>query len=175
MWIFSVLQNLLQSELIILIIVVVVQSLSHVWLFETPWTAAHQDPLSATVSRSLLKFMSIELVMLSNHLILCSALLWPSIFPIIRVFFNELAFHIRWPKYLSLAALCYKAETIQPALWLRKFKNEKERAIMCPSLWSESRALDFKSHAMPCCREGNGTPLQYSCLKNPWMEEPGRL
>ena len=68
---------------------VVVQSLSHVWLFVTPWTEACQASLSITVSWSLLKFMSIELVMPSNHLILCCPLLFlPSIFPSIRVFFQ---------------------------------------------------------------------------------------
>ena len=80
----------------------VVQSLSHVQLFMTPWTVAHQAPLSSTISRRLLKFMSIEPVMPSNHLILCRPLLLlPSIFPSIRVFFKELAFCIRWPKYWS--------------------------------------------------------------------------
>ena len=66
----------------------------------TPWTAAHQASLSSTISLSLLKFMSIELVMLSNRLILCySLLLLPSIFPSIRIFSNESALCIRWPKY----------------------------------------------------------------------------
>ena len=80
---------------------VAVQLLSHVWVFMTPWTAACQASLS-TISRSLLKLMSIELVMPSNHLVLClPLLLLPSIFPSIRVFSNELAFHIRWPKCWS--------------------------------------------------------------------------
>ena len=84
------------------IIVVVVQSLSGVRLFETTQTAPHQASLSFTVSQSLLRLMSIELVMLSNHLILCCPLLLlPSIFPSIRVFSNESVFCIRWPKYLS--------------------------------------------------------------------------
>ena len=79
-----------------------VQSLSWIRLFATPWTAANQAPLSITNSRSLLKLMSIELVMPSNHLILCRPLLLPpSIFPSIRVFSNELALPIRWPKYWS--------------------------------------------------------------------------
>ena len=77
-----------------------VQSLSHVRLFVTPWTAARQASLSTTNSRSLLKFMSTELVMPSNHLILCHPLLLPpSIFPSIRVFSNESVLRIRWPKY----------------------------------------------------------------------------
>ena len=79
---------------------VVVQLLSGVRLFVTPWTAARQASLSFTISQSLLKLMSIESVMPSNHLILCRPLLLlPSIFPSIRVFSSELAFHIRWPKY----------------------------------------------------------------------------
>ena len=79
---------------------VVVQSPSCVQLFVTPWSAAFWVPLSSTISKSLLKFMSIELVMPSNHLALCCPLLsLPSIFPRIRVFSNELALHIRWPKY----------------------------------------------------------------------------
>ena len=76
---------------------VVVQSLSHVQLIATPWTAAHQASLSFTISRSLLRLMTIELVMSSNHLILChSLLLLPSIFPSIRVFSSKLVIHIRW-------------------------------------------------------------------------------
>ena len=83
---------------------VVVQSLSHVWLFATPWTAACQASLTFTISWSLLKLMSIELVMPSNHLILyCSLLLLPSIFPRIRVFSNVLALRIRWPKNWSFS------------------------------------------------------------------------
>ena len=79
-----------------------VQSLSHVQLFATPWTAAHQASLSITNSQSLLRLMSIELVMPSNHLILCHPfLLLPSVFPSIRVFSNESVLHIRWPKYWS--------------------------------------------------------------------------
>ena len=79
---------------------VVVQSLSHIQLFETPWTAACQASLSFTISQTLLKLMSIESVIPSNHLILCPSLhLLPSIFPSIRVFSNELSLFIRWPKY----------------------------------------------------------------------------
>ena len=80
-----------------------VQSLSHVWLFVTPWTAACQVSLSITNPWSLLKLMSIESVMSSNHLIICRPLLLPSIFPRIRVFSNESALHIRWPKYWSFS------------------------------------------------------------------------
>ena len=77
--------------------------LSHVRFFLTPWTAAHQASLSITNSRSLLKLMSIESVMPSNHLILCHPLLPPSIFSSIRVFSNESVLRIRWPKYWSFS------------------------------------------------------------------------
>ena len=81
-----------------------IQSLSHVRLFETPWTAARQASLSITNSRSLPKLMSIKLVMPSNHLVLCCPLLLlSSIFPSIRAFSNESVLHIRWPKYWSLS------------------------------------------------------------------------
>ena len=85
-------------------VVVVIQWLTCVWPFVTPWIIARQAPLSSTISRSLLRFMTIELVMLSNHLIICHPLLLLlSIFPSIRGFSNELALHIRWPKYRSFS------------------------------------------------------------------------
>ena len=80
-----------------------VQSFSHVWLFATPWNAARQASLSITNSRSLLKLMSIMLVMPSNYFILCHPLLPPSIFPSIRVFSHESVLHIRWLKYWSFS------------------------------------------------------------------------
>ena len=82
----------------------VVQLLSHVQLFATPWTAACQASLFFTISWSFLRLMSIESVMPSNHFILClPVLLLPSISPSIRVFSNESAFCIRWPKYWSFS------------------------------------------------------------------------
>ena len=81
-----------------------VQSLSHVQLFVTPWTAARQASLSITNYRSLLKLMSVKSAMPSNDLILCSSLLLlPSIFPSIRVFSNESVLRIRWPNYWSFS------------------------------------------------------------------------
>ena len=81
-----------------------VQLLSRIWLFVTPWTAARQAFLSITSFWSLLKLVSIESVMPSTHLILCCPLfLLPSIFPSLRVFFNESVLHIRWPKYWSFS------------------------------------------------------------------------
>ena len=85
-------------------IMVVVQSFSPVRLFAAPWTAARQASLSFTISQSLLKLMSVESVMLSNHLSLCRPLLLlPFMFPSIRVFSNESALHISWPKYWSFS------------------------------------------------------------------------
>ena len=82
----------------------VVESLSQVQLFATPWTAAHQASRSFTISQSLLNLTSMELLMPSNHLILCCPLLLlPSIFPSISVFSNESALRIRWPKYCSFS------------------------------------------------------------------------
>ena len=87
-----------------LLIGYVVQLLSHARLFVTPWTAAHQASLTFTISWRLLRFMPIVWVMLPSHLILCHLiLLLPSVFPSIKVFFNELAFHIGWPKYCSFS------------------------------------------------------------------------
>ena len=81
-----------------------VQLLSPVWLFATPWTAAHQASLSITNSWSLFKLMSIESVMPSNHLILCHPLLLlPSIFPSLKVFSYDPVLHIRWPKCWSFS------------------------------------------------------------------------
>ena len=89
---------------IAMLFVVIAQLHSHVSLFATPWTAAHQASLSFSISQSLLKLMSIELVMPSNHLILCYPLLLLSpIPPSIRVFSNESALHIKWPKYWSFS------------------------------------------------------------------------
>ena len=84
--------------------VVVVQSLSCIWLFVTPMDCTYQPPLSFTISQNLLKFMSIESVMLYNYLILCHPfLLLPSIFPSMRVFSSESALHNRWSKYWSFS------------------------------------------------------------------------
>ena len=94
--------------------VVVVQSPSHVQLLVTPWTAAQETSLSFTISPSLLKLMSVELVMSSNHLILsCLILLLPSVFPSIKVFSNESALRIRWPKYWSFSSASVFPMTIQ--------------------------------------------------------------
>ena len=86
------------------VVIVAFQLLSRGWLFVTPWTTAHQASLSFTISQSLLKLMSIESVMPSNHLIICGPLLLlPSIIPSIRVFSNESILCILWPKYWSFS------------------------------------------------------------------------
>ena len=87
----SLRRSTVPSEMTVTVVLSLVQSLSHVRLFETPWTTAHQAPLSSTISWSLFKFMFIESLMLSNHLILCHPLLLPFIFPIIKVFSSEMA------------------------------------------------------------------------------------
>ena len=91
-----------------------VQSLSHVQLFATPWTAAHQAFLSITNSWNLLRLMSIESVMSSKHLTLCRPLLLlPSVFPSIRVFSNESVLRDRWPKYWSFSFSIHTSVNIQ--------------------------------------------------------------
>ena len=97
-----------------------VQLLCHVQLFATPWTAARQAALSITNSRSLLKLMSIESLMPSNHLILCHPLLLPpSIFPSIRVFSNESVLWIRWPKDWSFS---FSISPFNEHSWLISFR-----------------------------------------------------
>ena len=95
----------LWDHLTMLVCAVAIQSLNHVWLFETPpRTIACQPSLPFTISWSLLKLMSIELLMPSNHLILCHPLLLlPSVFPSIRVFSKESSLHFRWPKYWNFS------------------------------------------------------------------------
>ena len=90
-----------------------VQSLSHVLLFATPWTVAHQVFLSVTNTQSLLKLMSTEWMMPFNNLILCCPLLLPSIFPSIRVFSNESVLHISWPEDWSISLASVLPKNIQ--------------------------------------------------------------
>ena len=95
--------SLFKESLLLCTFHTVVHSLSRVRLFVTPWAAARQASLSFTVSLNLLRLMSIESVMPSNRFILCHLLLFPSVFPSIRVFSNESALRIRWPKYWSFS------------------------------------------------------------------------
>ena len=105
------------------------QSLSHVWLFATPWVPARQASLSITNSRSSLRLMSIKSVMPSSHLILCRPfLLLPSISPSIRVFSNESTLRIRWPKYWS-----YKVSDRARNNTSLRIKNLDSRPILTPN------------------------------------------
>ena len=104
-----------------------VQSLSHVWFFVTPWTAARQASLSTTNSQSLFKLMSIELVMPYNHLIFhCSLLFLPSIFSSIRAFSNESVSHIRWPKYIHRGNANSFYTKIKPTT-----ADERKKVLVC--------------------------------------------
>ena len=136
--------------------VVVVRSLSHVWLFATPWAAAHQASLSFTISQSLLKLIVIELVVPSNHLILCCPLL-PSFFLSVMVFSNEPALCIRWPKYWNFSfsnspsseysgLISFGMDWLDLLVVQRTLKSllqhhsSKEKFFYAqPSLWSNSR------------------------------------
>ena len=133
----------------------VIQLLSCVRLCETLWTAAHQASLFITNSQSLLRLMSIESVMPSNHLILCRPLLPPSIFPSIRVFSNESVLHIRWPKYWSFSF------SISPS-------NEHPGLISFRMDWLDFLAVQGWKKAMA----PHSSTLAW---KIPWTEERGRL
>ena len=158
---------------------VVVQSLSHVQLFVTWWTAARQTSQSFTISQSLFKLMSIESVMPSIHLVFCHPLLLlPSIFPSIRVFSNESALHIRWPKYWSFSfsispsseysgLISFRIDyliSLQSKGLSRVFSNttiEKHQFFGTqPFLWSNSHIIHdyWKNHSfdeMDLCRQSN--------------------
>ena len=130
--------------------VIVAQLLSHVRLFTTPWTAAHQAPLIFTISQSLLKLLSIESVMPSNHLVIFHPLLlMPSIFPSIRAFSNELALCIRWPKYWSFSC------SISPS-------NEYSGLI--------SFRIDWFDHFL-AVQKPQFNSLNSSALSLPWRRE----
>ena len=184
-------------------IIVVVQLLNHVQLFVTPWTAACQASLSIAISHSLLKLMSTESMMPSNHLILCRLLLLPSIFPSIRVFSNESVLGTRWSKYwhvslsispsneysglISFRIDCFDllgAKGLSrvfsnTTIWKHQFFGTQ------PSLQSTLTSMGFPLSSVgkdSACNtgdlgsilgsgrspgEGNGNPLQNSCLENP--------
>ena len=144
------------------LIIVVVQSLSHVWLFVTPWTAACQAFLSFTISWSLLKLMSIELVMPSNHLILCCPLLLlPSIFPSsIRVFSNESLWLISLLFLIYYTAVSIYYNSIYSFMGFPGGSDGKA------SVYNEED-LGSSPELGRSPGEGNGNPLQYYCLENP--------
>ena len=147
-----------------------VQALSFVQFSATPWTAVHEAFLSTTNPRSPLKPMSIESVMPSNHIILCRPLLLlPSIFRSIRVFSNESALRIRWPKYWSFS-FNISPPNEHPGLW--------DSGILA-TIWSglpwwlrwqriciQCRSPKFDLWGRKSPGKGNGSPLQYFCLEN---------
>ena len=119
----------------------VVQPLSHVQLFVTPWTAAHQASLSFTIPWSLLKFMSIESEMPSNQILCCPLLLFLSIIPSIRVFSSESALHIRWPKYWSFSFSISPSNEYSGLIsfridWFEIYKYVSYKYIKNIRLWS---------------------------------------
>ena len=127
---------------------IVIQSLSHVQLYETPWTTASQSSLSFTISRRLLKLMSIESVKASNHLILCHPLLLlPSIFPSIRDFSNELALFISWQKYGTPTSASFLPKKIQdwfPLGLTGLISGDSQKSSLAPQFESiNSSALSF--------------------------------
>ena len=139
--------------------------LSRVWLFVTPWSAAHQASLSLTISRSLLKLPSIESVMPSNHLILCRPLLLlPPVFPSIRVFSNELALLITWPKFWSFSWSISPSNEYSGWIffridWFDYYQNEpvfvlnqrasgKVKKVLQCGLWHDFLWLDW--HLVAC-------------------------
>ena len=125
------------------ILVVVVQLLSHVWLFPTPWTAACQASLSFTISQGLLKFTSIESVMLSNHLILWRPLLLlPSIFPSIRVFFQWVSSSHQGARVLEFQLQCQSFQWLDPRRSVFRHKECQCWHKECqPWVWWIGRAV----------------------------------
>ena len=143
-----------------------VQSLSHVWLFVTPWITAHQASLAITISWSLLKLTSIESVMPSSHLILCCPLLLlPAIPPSIRVFPNESTLCMRWPKYWSFSFSIIPSMEIPGLISFRM--GWLDLLAVQGTLKSLLQHHSSKASILRCSAFFNGTPLWYSCLENP--------
>ena len=138
-------------------ILIVVQSPSRVQLFVTPWTVAHHAPLSAIISQSLHKFMSIESVMPSNHVILCHLLLLlPSVFPSIRIFSSESVPLIKWPKYWSFSF------SISPS-------NEYSGLISFRIDWFDLLAVQGTLKSSPASQFKNINSLVLSLLYGPTL------
>ena len=149
---------------------VLVQWLSHVQFFVTPWTAAHQASLSFTISWSLLKLMPIEFVMPSNHLILCCPLLFlPSIFPRIRVCSKELALHNRWSKHWSFSFSISPSKEYSGLIsfridWFNLLAVQGTRKSLLQHHNSKASVLQYSAFFMvhfsyPCMTTGNTITL----------------
>ena len=150
-----------------------IQSFSHVWLFATPWTAAGQSSLSITNSQSLLKHMYIELVMPSNHLILCHPLLLPpSIFSSIRVFSNESALRIRWPKYWSFS---FNISPSSEHPWLISFRMDWLDLLAVPgtlkSLLQHHSSKASILSASLCLLVGAFNPFTFKVITDEWIQK----
>ena len=150
---------------IVSITIFIVQSLVPVWLFVNPWTAALLASLFLTVSWSLLKFLLIELVMPSNHL-LCFPLLLPSIFPSIRGFSNELALRMRWPKYWSFSFNISSSKEYSELIYLVKEETDRTGSILKGGL---HLGLDYGLWARCPVSMEMTHQLENQAL---WMEEP---
>ena len=136
----------------------VLQSLSHVCFCATPWTAARQASLSSPISWSLLKFMSVESIMPSNHLILCCPLLLLSpIPPSIRVFSSESTLHMRWPKYWSFSFSIIPSKEIQKLI------------LQIPNSRWENRDSEFSSYQVSCTKESGKAE---TCTWYAWLQRP---
>ena len=143
----------------------------------TPWTAANQASLSITICLSLFKLISIESVMPSNHLILYRPLLLqPSIFPSIRVFSNESVLRIMWPNYWNFGFRISPSNEHSGLIslrmdWLDLLAVQGTLKSLLQHHSSKASVLQHSAFFMVqlthSFREGNGTPLQYSCLENP--------
>ena len=133
-----------------------VQLLSRVRLFATPWIAAHQASLSISNSQSLLKLISVDSVMPSNHFILCRPLLLPSIFPSIRVFSNESALCIRWPKYWSFSL------SISPS-------NDYSELVSFRMDWLDLLAVQGTQESSPSSQFKSISSLVLSLLYSPTL------
>ena len=142
--------------------------ISHVWLFVTPWTAARHASLSSTISQSLLKFMSVELLMPSNYFILYRPLLLPSIFPSIKVFYKESAFRIRWPKYWSFN---FSISPSNEYSWLISFR----RASLLTQMIKNSPPMQETHIQEYPLDKRRATPSSILAWRIPWSEKPGGL
>ena len=149
-----------------------VQSLSHVRLFATSWTAACQASLSITYSQSLPKLICVESMMLSNQLIFChSLLLMPLIFPSIRVFSNESALHIRWPKYIPFQLHLSPEPLVKMDLLYSGASQVVLVVKNLPASAGDIRDTGLVPGSGRSPEGENGNPLQYSCLENCFIEE----
>ena len=139
----------------------------------TPWTAAHQASLSITNSQSLLKLMSIELVMPSNHLILCCPLLLlPSIFPSIRVFSNESTLHMRWPKYWSFSFSIIPSKEYSRLIsfridWLDLLAVQGTLKSLLQHYNSKALILQHSAEGINCCKIKG-----FETSQKPWSIAP---